>query len=735
MMITFRRMFMAAAAFVAVSMQGCGCDDNDDRYYTPSPGEPSVNVEGTATKGVLRRFLVEAFEIDANGGLSAQPVHSSITNDSGSYRLSIPRDRLGNPFVIRVTPQTGSTMLCDMELGCDGAAFGDPITVPDDFELQAVLPSVSQNTFANITLFSHLAARYALDNIQGSGLDAIRAAIASANSRVANRFGIVGDLTAIPVINLTDANAVLAAAQQARFDALRLSALNSAFIPATISRDATHDFSSAFSAFVSQYLARGFAGNTADEFAQDPSFADFLQYASRILGIVQSQLGENGQDLAGLIQDLQTEAELAAAEEPNQFDQGTPSDTVGATPRAKAVAMVTDLRNLLYSFGEVTVEGGTLGGIAEDFALQVEAAELAASEDLGLLVNAMALAASAVDDANRAYEANNTLTSYASDNGIVVDISSEAGAPVYEVDETVDVDGTDVDVTLVARNAVESTPGEGDIPASVDGRYDVSGSATIPSLTLAVGEGSRIEVDEYASTVEGDAEAHALAGLDLNLQVAISQQGVSDAVSLNGNLVVSVENAALDEETTVGQNGETQVTEFTVGVVSFKFSGAISNTSGEAANFALALSGDGTGVSLVETWVNGTDSLQSETENNFADLHGSLLFTAKLTGNPNVVVMNFGMTRTGLESSDNTLSIKYPGKQFNFSLAVEDGEPEGYLTVVNQDGVRLRIREGATAVEGDVTYDGTVHGFIEERAGNVVVRFPSADGDQLETLY
>jgi len=735
MMITFRRMFMAAAAFVAVSMQGCGCDDNDDRYYTPSPGASSATVEGTASKGILRGFSVDAYGLDASGTPTSQPIASAVTDNRGFYRLNLPRTQIENPFLLIVRPRPGATMLCDMELGCDGAAFGDPITVPDDFELQTVLPSLSQNTFANITLFGHLAARYALTNIQGSGLDAVQAAIASANSRVANRFSLIGDLTAIPVIDLTNWNAVLSASRQSSLDALRLSLFNSAFIPATISRNPAYEFVPAIDAFVSQYLARGFAGNTAGDFAQVASYADFLRFASRTLGMIQSELGEDGQDLAGLIQDLQTEADLAAAEEPNEFDQGTPSETVGANPRAKAVAMVTDLRNLLYSFGEVTVEGGTLGGLAEDFALQVEAAELTASEDLGLLVNAMALAASAVDDANRAYEANNTLTSYTSDNGIVVAISSEAGAPVYEVDETVDVDGTDVDVTLVARNAVESTPGEGEIPATVDGRYDVSGSATIPSLTLAVGEGSWIAVDEYASNVEGEAEAHALAGLDLNLQVTISQQGVSDAVSLNGNLVVSVENAALDEETTVGQNGETQVTEFTVGVVSFKFSGAISNTSGEAANFALALSGDGTGVSLVETWVNGTDSLQSETENNFADLYGSLLFTAKLTGNPNVVVMNFGLTRTGLESSDNTLSIKYPGKQFNFSLAVEDGEPEGYLTVINQDGVRLRIREGATAVEGEVAYDGTVHGFIEERAGNVVVRFPSQDGDQLVTLY
>src|SRR5690606_12979629 len=183
---------------------------------------------------------------------------------------------------------------------------------------------------------------------------------------VANRFGIVGDLTSLPVINLTNSDAVAAALAAGQSQYLRYNAINSGIIDAVISRNlgsSEFNISSAINAFVTQYLDRGVAGNTTDEL--ETSFALLLGGSARVLELVQSRLNNAG-NLAGLIQDLRTEAELAAAEEPNQHDQGAPSETTGAEPRAKAIAMVTDLRDLLFSFGEVTVENGTIGSIAED---------------------------------------------------------------------------------------------------------------------------------------------------------------------------------------------------------------------------------------------------------------------------------------------------------------------------------------------------------------------------------
>src|SRR5690606_32717830 len=102
-------------------------------------------------------------------------------------------------------------------------------------------------------------------------------------------------------------------------------------------------------------------------------------------------------NLLPFTQELGTESDLASSEEPDQFDQGTSSDTAGETARVKAVAMVTDLRNLVFSFGEQSIAEGTIGAIADDFALQIEGAEMASSRDAGALVEALTLAASALD--------------------------------------------------------------------------------------------------------------------------------------------------------------------------------------------------------------------------------------------------------------------------------------------------------------------------------------------------
>ena len=121
--------------------------------------------------------------------------------------------------------------------------------------------------------------------------------------------------------------------------------------------------------------------------------------------------------------------------------------------------------------------------------------------------------------------------------------------------------------------------------------------------------------------------------------------------------------------------------------------------------------------------MNGNQTSTGETVDNFSDLYGSLAFTAKLTGIPSVVVINYTLARTGLESGDNGLTVKYPGKLFRFNMAVENGEATGDLTITNQDGVVLKAHEvivnGESRLEGTITYDGVQYATITE--GNVVL--------------
>jgi len=724
-----RRYFMIGAAAVAVSIQGCGCDSNKKRTSNPTtpPAESTVTIQGTAGKGILQNFTATAHIFSGNVD---EPIASGITQTDGTYRLEIPRQNIGSPIIVRVAPRSDSTMICDLPQGCGDNEFGEPTPVDDDFQLSAIVPSVSENQNVNLSAFTTIATSLVLDQAQsGDNLDTIRRYIAESNSQVANRFGISSDLAALPVIDITNPNQANTIQGLSDRETARYNALNSGLLSAVMNDNPESRMGSALNQFVADYVERGVAGNTSRD--SDTSFAEIVRQAAEALRIVGERAGESSNlNLQPLTQELTTEADLAASEEPDQFDRGTPSETAGETGRNKAIAMVTDLRNLIFSFGEQSIEGGTIGAIADDFALQIEGAEMASSRDAGALVEALTLAASALDDANRAHQANNALTSYVSDTGITVAIEAGDDAVSFEIDETITAVNPSVKVTLSSTNALDLNDSETD--ASASGEYTISGSAETDALTLIISQGS-FSVN-YEGSKETATETHELSNLHLRLAAQL-KQNVELPIVLTGRLEAAVSNVEL--ESTSATAGDS--TEATLGAVAFSFNGSVDNSAGETAQFALALSGDAKGMSLTEAWVNGTKSVTTETEEQFADASGSLHFTAKLTGIPNAVVISFSASRTALEAAETSLNVRYSGKQFRFNMNVEEREPKGYLTITNQDGVILRLRQVKTGnklvAEGDVAYQGVVYGVIEERNGQVVVRFAGDNGDELETLY
>jgi hypothetical protein len=757
-MIKLKRFLLIGAAAVAVGVQGCGCDGSKKRYSTsPStpPPESTVRIQGTAGKGILQNFTATAHILSNSYTTTpGAPIATGLTQDDGTYRLEIPRQNIGSPIIIKVAPTSDSTMICDLPQGCGDNEFGEPTPVDDDFQLSVVVPDVSDNQNVNLSAFTTIATSLVLDKAgSGDDLDTIRRYIAESNSQVANRFGLSSDLGGLPVIDITKPNQANTIQALSDRETARYNALNSGLLSAVMNDNPESKMGSALNQFISDYVERGVAGNTNND--SDTSFAEIVRQAAEALRIVGERAGESSNlNLRPLTQELDTEADLASNEEPDEFYQGTPSDTdVNASARDKAIAMVTDLRNLIFSFGEQSIKGGTIGAIADDFALQIEGAEMASSRDAGSIVEALVLAASALDDANRAYQANNALTSYLSDTGITVSIEAGDDAVAFEIDQTVTVassvsinagsvgttgsDGSTapsnpaVKVTLSSTNALEVH--DGATADSASGEYSVSGSAETGDLKLTISQGS-FSVN-YEGSKAGASEAHELSNLQLRLAATLTQKDVQLPIVLTGRLEVTVRNVEL--ESTAAAGGES--TEASIGAIAFSFNGSVDNSADETAQFALALSGDAKGMSLTEAWVNGTKSVTTETEEQFADAFGSLHFTAKLTGIPNAVVISFSATRTALEAAATSLNVRYSGKQFRFSMDVEEGEPKGYLTITNQDGVIMRLRQVKTGsklvAEGDVTYQGVVHGVIEERSGQVVVRFAGDNSDELETLY
>lgn len=731
-----RRLIFATAAATAVFIQGCGCSDSKTKYYPPGSGpgpepEQTFTVSGAASKGILRNFEISAHSFIA-GGINPVPIASDHTNNLGAYTLRIPETYREQPLLYRVKPRaSGSIMTCDLADGCgEGVAFGEDLPVTDaSFTLDSVVPSAGNSLTTNISMFTDLAAaltRKSLVESNNGNSEVIRNAIARANSQIANRFGVTGDLFSMPVIDLTNEAAVRAALEAGNGRFVQYAAMNAAIAQAAWA-DRENGLVSAMGAFRDYFADRGIAGNTTDE--SETSYADILNAAQRILQQVRDRNPDAPLNVTALLQNLSTEEELANSEEPDQRDPGTPSEVSNDPPLAKVKAMVADLRNLAVSFGEVSVNGGTIGTIADDFAMQIEAAEMASSDDTSHVTHAMAIAAKAIDDANRAYSNNpERTTSYTSEDGVDVSITAVAGSARFSVDQVIEVATDDgdvaVEVVLVADNAMDYAGDREDL--TVDGRYAVVGKAISAAISVEIKDGSSIAISNVEVVQEADEEAgtetqtETMDEFALNLQVEISQvksDELVDPVTIKGALSVLLTNARV-----VHTEGEESTTaRLSASILDLKLSGMVGNDSGESASFVVALNGDATGVEFVETWYEDWERETTETwedEDNFSAFYGSIAFTAKLSGIPNAVVLNFNVARTGYENAENTLTIRYPGKQFRFHMLVADGAPDGALTITNHDGVVMSLVEtevdGENRLTGTISLDGVQYATIED---------------------
>lgn len=733
-MINLRRIFMVSAALVAINMQGCGCSD-DKKYYPPGSGpgpepEQTFTVSGAASKGILRNFEISAHSFIA-GGINPVPIASDHTNNLGAYTLRIPETYREQPLLYRVKPRaSGSIMTCDLADGCgEGVAFGDDLPVTDDsFTLDSVVPSAGNSLTTNISVFTDLTSALTLKTLveaDNDDLDIIRNAIASNNSQIANRFGLTGDLHSLPVIDLTNAAAVKEALDAGNAHFVQYAAMNAAIAQAA-GADSDSGIFDAMDSFRDYFVDGGIPANT--EMDNVTSYAEILNAAQHILRQVQDRDPEAPLNVAALLQNLMTEEALANSEEPDVPDQGTPSEVSSNPPLEKVKAMVADLRNLAVSFGDVSVNGGTIGSIAEDFAMQIEAAEMASSDDTSHVTHAMAIAAKAIDDANRVYSNNSERTSYTSEDGVEVSIAVVAGSARFSVDQVIEVATDDgdvaVEVVLVADNAMDYAGDREDL--TVDGRYDVVGTAISAAISVEIKDGSSIAISNVEVVQEADEEAgtetqtETMDEFALNLQVEMSQvesDELVDPVTIKGALSVLLTNARV-----VHTEGEESTTaRLSASILDLKLSGMVGNDSGESASFVVALNGDATGVEFVETWYEDWERETTETwedEDNFSAFYGSIAFTAKLSGIPNAVVLNFNVARTGYENAENTLTIRYPGKQFRFHMLVADGAPDGALTITNHDGVVMSLVEtevdGENRLTGTISLDGVQYATIED---------------------
>lgn len=156
-----KTLFVALASAGLLAACGGGGDGGTDTPSTPT-NSTSTTLSGVASKGPLKKALVKAYAVDANGTVGTTVLAQARTSETdGSYTLDLGSYTGAVQLVVEVVP--GETVSKDEATGRD-------VSLPSDFKLRAttvVSAPSSGNTQiqnASITPFTELATKIAEDS-------------------------------------------------------------------------------------------------------------------------------------------------------------------------------------------------------------------------------------------------------------------------------------------------------------------------------------------------------------------------------------------------------------------------------------------------------------------------------------------------------------------------------------------------------------------------------------------
>ena len=749
------------SAMTAVSLtQGCSCSDDDDPLpvvIDPPAGDP-LTLSGVAAKGIIFGGIVNIHPV-INGALSDTSLVSGLTSGDGSYSVQIP-DYDGSPFVVRVTAaDDGSTsMRCDLAGGCGGGVgFGGVVTLDDpDFNIDAIVPPVVDPTASvNLSVLTDTATSVALDTLSsntGTSIEDAITAISNANTSIANRFGIQGDITTLPVVDLTNPVAVAAASN----NHLQYNLLSASIVEALIGGDNTQSITSAIGSFASQFAGNGGLADTESSAAATVTLAEILAQASAVIDAIQTADTDGLTNLATLETIIDSNANLAS-QGSTEVDPGTPSTS--GEPLAKVKAMVAVLGDVGTSVDIASVGDSDVGTETEAFETQMQAAELATSAGLENVVEATALTVEAMARTYDAYDKDNTVTSWTSPDGVMVTVAQTTETNA----ETQEVTVASVALTVVQDVVVNDVSVAIDMMATVDGveyaetmdgstetntgmgEVWISGSAEVPTVMLNVLPMSKFMASELmvvSTETIGDGSTDVsddwtVGDIDLMLDVAITQVSTetgADPVSFTGNLHTSLNMLRLDETWSNSAGAENEASNLSVEEAGFSLWGKVANTTGDSMKLSLAVNGDGSGVTFSEMWSSSTGDMQSDDESatNYAALAATLSFEAKLAAIPNAVRASLSISRSAEEAATSTLNLKWPANTLTVSALIDDDDATAQvITITNQDGVEAVLTDSDGSWTGTITLDGTEHATIG--VGGVVT-YSNGDIGSLDIL-
>lgn len=734
---------LLTACDIGPSGLSSGFDNAADEYTPPAEG-PTVAISGVAAKGLVVGGVVNIHPI-VNGALDTSiSVGSGVTDNTGSYNINVDNYD-GNPFVVRVSASDTTTMVCDLAGGCNGQPFGSNIPLTDtSFNMDAVVPPIpvsSPNASVNISVLTDTASKVALNALSSNtdtSLETVTQLVRNANSSVANRFNISGDLTSLPVVDLTSPAALVNVAQ----DVIEYNLLSAGIVESLVNGGANMSIANAVQSFSNQFVTNGGLADTeTTDDVSNVTLAEIFERASSIVNSIQTTDTGGTLNLGSLTSVIDANLALAqvGSTTPNP---GTPTDT-SLDDLAKVKAMVAELRKV-----------GT--GIQTGFVNQQALLDATLDDDSGAVLSAVSSGVSAIGDAWSAYDMDNTTTSFTHENGLTVSISAVEGVVTYAIDGEIsvlvetDVATMEVTVDLMLTaiddgSSLTTTVGDNGETSAASVILNVNGSATSDMVALTVSSGS-VTLNATGTSAETQTDAGmtetvtlAVSGFEVDLALTIIETSAAsdDPVSFNGNLSFAVTNLAEEQSSTTTQSVDQQdmviflyamSSELSADTLNVSLSGTFSAPSGASLTASININADGTDFSLVCSESDTASSCAPEDAVNFLDFSFASVFSVDSLGDINSLTkVLISGSRSGLNTGEVSIRVIYGGVILSTTYQASTVESNSStLTITDQNSVMLTVTETIDAndtstISGIATLNNVQYATLTEDANGLVI--------------
>jgi len=562
------------ALALASALTACG-DSSDDSTTkidpaTDIPVVTETTINGKAIKGVLTNAVVTVYKfVDGNPIVltDTELKDANVSTDGeGNYTFTV-LDYTG-PIKVELSPSTDAAnptkMTCDAPAGCGDVAFGKEINLTSadpSFKLAAIsLVDADAEVKLNVSALTHLASKLIEADEDGINITTI----AAQSSKIANTFGITGDITLLEPTVTDDAAAVAA---EDNNDELKYGLINAGIMAALFSGET--DDAGILSSKLAEVAADlvendgAFLVNQDEDDGFELALAEVLEGAAETAKAVAEVIAAD--DTLTIILNLaQLETQLVneqVYQESNVGVDGRATVVVDVLTEgdavAKAQAMVEDVRLFTHLFNDETTDGAGIKSQGDEYVALLEAAgtmveaEADSFELIAKLSDALSTMSTAHDEG--------TITKAAAAAGISIATYIDGATGIVTFEEETATGGIlfTVDATSGSEKAqlnvsAEFSEDKKSITLIIDGLVESSGA----KFTLNEGSFAKVNFDTAASRAGFDDDTYEgeIVSGELELALSLAQKAtdaVPNPVTFEGmvktNLLV-VEERGLDEQ-------------------------------------------------------------------------------------------------------------------------------------------------------------------------------------------